>query len=299
MASRPCIHGVLAADENYAAYAGIAMLSAIRATPEACFHFHLLSDGISPPEKKRLQKALAAQGAALSVYDVAPFFEKATATNPDKRLTRATYARLFMDRFLPPDLRQAIYMDCDIVCLGSLWPLWNCGETEVAVAGAVIDRLGNTPQHKTRLRIPPSHAYFNAGVLVVNLPAWRERQIGKAALDFLSSCPAEHLYFYDQDALNAVLGAQITLLPEIWNYQLNEIAFSDAAIALATARIAHFNGRLKPWHLDGYRKGPAYRAYCAAKRHSPWRYKRPGLRIYNRLKKSLLRKVKKRQRQDR
>ena len=54
-------------------------------------------------------------------------------------------------------------------------------------------------------------AYFNSGVLLINLDYWREHNITQQLLDFVCTNPNKCL-LHDQDAINAVLYGKIRRL---------------------------------------------------------------------------------------
>ena len=64
----------------------------------------------------------------------------------------------------------------------------------------------------------PGHRYVNAGVLVMDLDAWRRERISDQLFAFVSR-HGERLFWHDQDALNVLLQGRITLLPRRWNVQ--------------------------------------------------------------------------------
>ena len=71
------------------------------------------------------------------------------------------------------------------------------------------------------LGLSPDMPYFNAGVLLVPLPRWRERAVGARALDLLR----EHVFLLgDQCALNAVVAGDWVQVEPRWNLQGGHLA---------------------------------------------------------------------------
>ena len=109
--------------------------------------------------------------------------------------------------------------------------------------------------------------YFNTGVMVIDVQAWRDQEIVERCRTFLVESP-QHARFWDQDALNVVLEDRWLRLPS----ELNAFpvsAFPDwfDEPALTTRRktedaalILHFAGPIKPW-TDHFPHGQARRTY--------------------------------------
>ena len=76
---------------------------------------------------------------------------------------------------------------------------------------------------------------------MVNLAAWRRREIGRRLIEVAEQLPKRDVDLYDQDPLNLVCSAELIQLPSCWNVQA-----SGAANIIGDARILHFTGRQKP-----------------------------------------------------
>jgi lipopolysaccharide biosynthesis glycosyltransferase len=279
------IHLLLAADAKYGAYAGIAIASVLRSNPECKFDVHLFSNGVRRGDLRKMSGMLARAGSRLVVYNLAG----ALRANPHlvvrRHLNQTAYARLMMGELLPEPVRRVVYLDCDVICTGDIAPLWRLADT-IPIAGAVIDRAGEG--WKRQLRLPPEAPYFNSGVLLVNLDAWRTRDLGREILDWIAANP-DKIELADQDAINAVLWEAITPLPDRWNLQVGLNSGPLPEHRLTSAALLHFNGPRKPWE---YRfSGPGADIFRAQKRASPWRYKPPASRLAYRLGKSLRKRI--------
>lgn len=159
--------------------------------------------------------------------------------------SKSPYARFFIPEYLA-DVSRCIYLDTDlIVCsdLNSLQTLDLQGKS----SACVIDGGISTPEQQQRLRaklkLQNSLQYFNSGVMVIDLDAWRRRQIQSKALD-IALDNYDLLDQMDQDALNMVLAGDWVILDPKWNTSKGkaDANFSDGII--------HFLGKVKPWHAD-------------------------------------------------
>jgi len=142
--------------------------------------------------------------------------------------------------------------------------LWNTdlrGGIIAAVQDAVIPRV-SSPMGLRRFRelgCRPEEPYFNAGVLVVDLQAWRSQEVGQRAIEYLGRY-SRSINLADQDALNAVLHDRWTQLEDRWNVlgglagrrhlEPKGIPYARMAAAARDPAIIHFAGHLKPWLYD-------------------------------------------------
>jgi lipopolysaccharide biosynthesis glycosyltransferase len=274
------IHLLCAADARYGGYAGIMLASVLRANPGESFDIHLLSDGMRAGDRRKLSALVARAGSRLSVYDVAARLT-GYSDGVGNHLSRAAYARLLIADLLPAALSRILYLDCDIICTGALRPLWHLAET-TPLLGAVPDRTGE--RWKARLGLPAEAAYFNSGVLLINLAAWRERDIAGQIIAWMNGNP-DKLALADQDAINACLWAEITPLPDCWNLQIGLDSGPLPAARLNDAVLLHYTSAHKPWRFRF--RGLGAEIFLSHKRQSPWRFKPPTFRFVYRLNKSL------------
>jgi len=177
------------------------------------------------------------------------------------QLSRATLYRLLLEQILPSDIERLIYLDGDIVVLDSLAPLFDA-ELGGRALGAVRD--ANSPwcagicgPDWQRLGLAPDSPYFNAGILLIDLAAWRRERIGERALDVLRRQSPQ---WADQDALNIILEGRWTELPRRWNLQTADVSGNstgwavfgdDTRAATADPAVIHYSGigQPKPWQL--------------------------------------------------
>ena len=279
------IHLLLAADANYGAYAGITLASVLAANPRQSFTVHLFSNRIKRGDLRKLGAMLRRAGSSLSVYDVSGRLAANRPPPARGHLTATAHARLAMGELLPTTVHRIIYLDCDVICTGALRPLWEIGQT-VPVLAAVLDRAGDG--WKALLGVPPEAPYFNSGVLVVNLDAWRRRDLGRVLADWISANPAK-ASLADQDAINACLSGEITPLPDCWNLQIGKDSGPLPPERLKNAVLLHYTGEHKPWRFRF--DGLGAEIFLRTKRRSPWRFALPTFRLSYRLRKSLNKRI--------
>ena len=132
-------------------------------------------------------------------------------------ISLAAYYRIFLGNLLPLKIHKVLYLDCDLVVVGSIEKLRNTDLKTFAVA-CVEEMCSGREEIYTRLHYPSSDSYFNSGVLLVNLDYWREEGLMSKALDYISKNGSK-LVFNDQDVLNALLHDCKLFLPFRYNVQ--------------------------------------------------------------------------------
>jgi lipopolysaccharide biosynthesis glycosyltransferase len=185
-----------------------------------------------------------------------------------------TYYRLNMHKLLPADIERVIYIDSDTIAVDSLQKLWNIDIGSKPIAGCA-DEGGVT--QSIRLNLPPSHKYFNAGVLIFNLAELRKSKLLDDAAKVYQAREKD-IILQDQDLLNIIFCDLTYMLPLKWN--INNIMFAysyirpsyhvdDAREAVADPGIIHFTGRIKPW--DARCANPLASLYWHYRNTTPWR----------------------------
>lgn len=272
------MHIVCAADANYGAHAGITFSSVLNANVGEQIHLHLFSDGVTATDITRIAGMARRAGAQLSTYNTKQKLDRVLKVPVPKAsyISRTMYSRLFLSELLPLEISRAIYLDCDVICVGSLRELWNVGETAALLAAVRDVWIDKRQEHKASLGMPAESTYYNSGVLLINIEAWRRNKVWGRLLDFLSQ--REIRNYGDQDIINEVLWREIVELPRRWNVGVTSPTPGDALAQVEAAANIHFWGGVKPWHF-GYRVwiGTGAESYRKAKAASPWRWRLPDL----------------------
>jgi lipopolysaccharide biosynthesis glycosyltransferase len=177
---------------------------------------------------------------------------------------------------------RVIWLDCDMLVQADLGELWDrpfMGSVVMAVQDSLVpfvsSRFGVSGYDE--LGIAAGAPYFNAGMMVIDLAAWRAADISKRALDHLRKL-GHRVFFWDQEALNAVLAGKWQQLEPRWNWSANLDRLSAASAGgedkPARARIVHFNGNIKPWRVNA--GGNLDSAYFRVVDETSWSGWRPG-----------------------
>lgn len=238
-------------DANYAQPLAVTLASIFHHKSAEDELFIYVLDGGIRDEDKAIMHAMTAQAGANVRF--LPVGEDAFSHAPlqalggtHSHITKATYYRILLAELLPQE-DNVIYLDCDLICKSSLADLyaqggggeyWICGVPDIA-------------EQQQAQRLGLEH-YVNAGVLLINLKAWREHCVQEKCMAFIRD-HADIIVLNDQDVLNMVCKGHISLLDDTWNLQScktrgKEYAFRFGSIA-NSANIIHFIGSRKPWHI--------------------------------------------------
>ena len=257
------INIVFACDSNYAQHATVAMMSILKNTADpARVVFYLLDDRIDPAVKRKMRASVEQAHAAIHFCEVAA--EQFGSFFVSGQLSRAAYFRLEMGHLLPRTVGKVLYLDCDLLVLDDIAELWQYDMAGHPLA-AVMD-LGIMASHKDwrgkqeQLGFSADDLYFNSGVLMVDLEAWRAHDYGRQAERLAAKNAYRH---HDQDALNELfhrnwqpVPLQWNVIPPVWYLFLKILRRRDfRRLALEARRqisILHYAGGYKPWEYDAH-----------------------------------------------
>lgn len=231
-----------AADENYAVGMTVAMCSVANHVPRhRALEIHILDGGVSRASWAKLSRRLGALKSNLKLIRHPLEQQRLHAFADYGGLGRLCYARLLLAELV--NAERVLYLDADTLCLDDPSPLFDF-ELNDKVLGAVQDELLKTlSEDLVVLDLPEQEAgerYFNSGVLLINLNAWRSRQIGNSCFELLQTKGTKCKH-HDQTALNWTLRGQWVALPKDWNI-CAEVFLPDQPV-----KILHFYGCVKPW----------------------------------------------------
>jgi len=163
---------------------------------------------------------------------------------------------------LLPEKQKILYLDTDILVLSGIESLYDLdlNKTYAAVVhDGLPDYKRSATQYRTAIGMKNTKLYFNSGVMLINIPAWKSNQIFEKSILWFGEFGSKGS-FADQDALNVILEGRVKYIPERWNLQitlLNSILYKGKIASvfrneLTNAQIIHFAGERKPWNYNGY-----------------------------------------------
>lgn len=259
-----CIVIVCATNEAYI-HAAAAMLHsvAVHVPPLTRLQIYVLEDELSLTSKSRLQHVIKRFPVAAELLWRHPCDSRiAQLRSPAEWPSRAIYLRLLIGSTMPEELQRVVYLDTDLIVCADISELWSTPLRNHPVA-AVQNHIPSVFGEHRRLDfqslgIDFAEPYFNSGVLVIDLPAWRRAEIEERTLHFLGNRCSELLY-PDQDALNIALVRNWTPLPHQWNV-LSAVYMGDGPDSapqrtglakppemVMRPKAVHYAGNPKPW----------------------------------------------------
>lgn len=257
-------------DRHFAELAGVMLYSLEKngGVPDA--EIYILSDGLRPSDKSMLQ---ACTKRALRFIEVdGDILAKISTLKTTSYWSRATYARLYLPELVAGRHSRMLYLDADTLVKKSLAPLFEMPLEGKAVAAVPYDDPTRFNQSLSRAGDTP---YFNAGVLLVDIDAWNERDYTARITDLLK---ARSFDFLDQDVLNVAAEGDLVLLADHWNARKGWDEYSDASIV-------HFI-HAKPNTEEC--EHPEKATFLEYRRHTPWRQARLKTRRDRRIRTLML-----------
>jgi len=176
-------------------------------------------------------------------------------------VSKATYYRLYLSKYLPQNLDHIIYLDADIICLND--PIKSMEST---IKNMQVEALGlsavtemvykkNSPVENERFieLDMKNNKYFNAGVLVINFQEWQIKNIEEKLFDIMIKYYDKILY-WDQDILNKYYDGKYFELEKTNNFTFsikNKDRYNQQQQSIhETVNFLHYNGKGKPWQVQ-------------------------------------------------
>lgn len=238
-------------DANFVVPAATFIHSLLSSVDDESFvDLHILLDERSFPnaEYNALDAIVAGKkNARLTYIDVRDYF---LSIRIPPNYPKAIFHRLLIHRFLP-NYEKALYFDVDIIVKKDIAGLFDI-DLEGKYA-AVIKELMQDGAYCRRLGIE-TVAYFNSGVMVLNLDKMRMDSCEK---DFLDLAQSGSFWFPDQDILNIRFARSTLCASPLYNYIIprymdryrNSPRLCPERLMLKNAAVIHFTSA-KPW-VDG------------------------------------------------
>lgn len=210
---------------------------------------HILHENVSDEDKFKISKGLTSGKITLNWYSVEDISHDIPSFD-DLPKPHIKMSKLLMVDVLPPEIEKLLYIDSDTIIVDDISNLWN---TDIGsnIIGAVRDQwlrrfksaswspdIINIPNYD-QLGFTGDEEYFNSGVMIINLNAWRAENISQQVFD-ISFDNIEYIKHHDQYGLNIVFANKWFKLEPRWNVFLDDWVLSNRP------RLIHFAGNRKP-----------------------------------------------------
>lgn len=248
MNSKPEVPIFFATDDNYAPFLAVTFKSILdNASKDFSYKFYVLTTDLSSNYEKRI-KEFESEDVKVEFIFLKDTIEKIKAKfHLRDYYSIETYYRFFIANMFP-QYDKVLYCDCDVIVLGDIAELYNhnidkylvgaCPEevmTEVKIFGDYVEQALDVDCEK----------YFNAGVMLMNLKAFREENIEEKFFDMLQKYTFR--VTQDEDYLNVLCKGKVKLFHLGWN----KTAFKNKKFDDKDLRLIHYKIHWKPWHYDG------------------------------------------------
>lgn len=210
----------LASDEGYFPGLYCAVASALSAVdPARQVDVKVLDGGLSQPSRDSLGtlvKRIGKRARLDFIMADSSIFDKATVGPGQSHMA---YCRILLPHLLA--VPRLIYLDSDVLVFRDLSQLFDFELSGGKVAAAVPDSETCSLASDSRtlakaMKLPAEGAYFNSGVILMNLDELRKQRFFERAVEFLTVWKTDYR-FHDQSAINFLLHQHIEELPEYWN----------------------------------------------------------------------------------
>lgn len=266
-------HIAITIDDNYIQHACV-MLQSLHEHVKSVTYVHCIYDSLNNRNKDILTREFKNSRLNISFIKFNPEALPQLPIKQNDHVSAATFFRIWLPELLP-QVKQVLFLDTDIIINGDISTLLKLDVSHYPIA-AVPELAIGTPK-KLTLGMHGSMAYFNAGIMVVNLDYFRQHNLTQQLTQFITTHP-ELCEFWDQDALNAVINGNFLELHARYNLQTSSYGFSNneqVKQAIARPVIVHYTGggSCKPWHYQNTH--PLKHLYYKYLRKTPFRYSYP------------------------
>lgn len=247
-------HIAFCVDHHYFRSMGATIASIIAHNPSQHFTFHIFAFAISDAQRQRLAIMERHPHIRVCPHVVDPTrFSEFSDMLASSYYSLSTFTRLVIPSMLKELTNRVLYLDADILCIGSIDELVAMDNHDT-IACVISDvgwttKTGKDGRYRTLKLNNPQ--YFNAGVIDINIPLWEHHNISEAAIHTLLHTE-QQLDFNDQDALNIVLDGRARYIPVKWNYIYGMITDLKRGklhmVPVGDAVFIHFAGAIKPWN---------------------------------------------------
>lgn len=246
---------VCCSDDNYAKYVSVVFNSVLlHTTKKSQIDFYCIDDGISETNKNIIINSLYKNGSN-NIKFIKIDTDEFNNIETIKHITRAAFFRLRIPYILDESITKALYLDCDLIVKSDITSLWDVNLLDQPVAA--VENISRRTHLKTGLK---QSEYFNSGVLLMNLPIWRDNKLPENIFEFKKNNP-DKISTNDQCAINCIVNNNWVRLPLKWNHQTGiyrnkdirtRYASNEIEEAMYNPSIIHFIGSDKPWNKNCY-----------------------------------------------
>ncbi len=251
------------ADDNYAKYLGISMQSLFETNKDfAGIDVFIMDCNIGSLNKEKLLSIAKRYNRNISFIAMNDYVSELKLNMGARKIAIASYARLFLSSVIPDTYTRVFYLDCDTIIVDSITEYWNMDLEGYFLAGVrdTVDKY-----FLKKIGLAPDAPYVNAGIILVNLIAWRAVDIQKKFMEFIRKLDG-NVPHHDQGVINAICHDKIKIVSPIYNVSSNVFTFSAKTIK----RIYFIKSFYSQKELDEAKTKPVIIHYTTGLVGRPW-----------------------------
>lgn len=245
-------------DDNYIPFLDVAIRSLItNASRDYRYKIMVLNTGL---DKSNIARVMQNQedGFTIEFIDISPEVENIKSRLKNVyHFSIVTYYRMFIASLFP-QYAKVIYLDCDLVVLGDISQLYNTDLGDNVLGAAPEQYVRSTKEFRLyaekALGVDPD-GYVNAGMLLMNLDAYRKCRIEEKFIELITKYDFD-LLDPDQAYLNYLCLNKIYELPNGWNKEPMPYPCQGKK------NIVHYALYKKPWQYDDVIDGEHFWHYA-------------------------------------
>lgn len=263
------LHIACSTDSKYVQHCMAMLCSLFENNSEQDFHVHMLHHDLPSADQQLIATLVGRYQNKVTFYDIDDtiFCDiKPSPEHPD--LSIATFYRILLASLIDASIHRILYIDCDIIILDDITPLYNIDLTDYALA-AVRDCTPINDAHRQIMNLPLDGKAFCAGFMMINLDYWRQNDSQDSMLQFAVN-NKDFLLFEDQDILNHEFRYHWYELPHKYGYTPLSIVpldenqrWPDIQEYIHHPVIIHYSSYIKPWLDITIPDGHHYWKYAA------------------------------------
>ncbi|HAN42095.1 MAG TPA: hypothetical protein DCP98_01555 [Sphaerochaeta sp.] len=237
-----------ALDERFLKY-GIVSLYSLRENAkreDVTYRIYFLHNDVLPESQTKV-KTLERDGFEIGFEDVSPYLESIAHKFPLRDYySKTTYFRLFIAD-MHPEYEKAIYIDSDTIIQGDMAELYDTDITDFILGACHEQAMVQVNEYGTYVEKClglDRNLYFNAGLLLINCKAFRERNVLDRFIQILQVYDC--VVTQDEDYLNLLCKDHVLFLDQRWNTEI----FGVIQYPIEEAKMLHYIMFNKPWHYE-------------------------------------------------
>ena len=211
------------------------------------YQMYVLNSGVDKEYEEKILRYNERECFNIQFVDVTEKLERIAAhLHIRDYYSKTTYFRIFIAEMFP-QYDKALYLDCDTVVLGDVSELYHYDLGNNLIGGAPCEGVNCFDVYKryvTEVDGCDTDYFFNAGVILMNLKAFREEGFYEQFADLLQKY--KFTVIQDEDYLNVLCQDRILQLPRAWN----KTPVAPDRLAREDLRIVHYIMTWKPWNFS-------------------------------------------------